>query len=149
MVMNLKNRALTLYDNYDFNSMCRFNDKHFGATKTGIFDLDTGTTDAGTLISWNAKTGYLDLEQKVKKKAKQAWLSYKSSGDIMLTVIQPNGEEYEYTLDGYDTTENGLRVKFGKGIRSKYIALDIKSIDGSSITLDTLKLHLEKLSLNR
>jgi hypothetical protein len=149
MVMNLKNRALTLYDNYDFNSLCRFKDKHFGATKTGIYDLDTGTTDNGTLIDWNFRTGYLDLEQKNKKKLKQAWLSYKSDGDLILTVIQPNGDEYEYSLQGIDSTENGLRVKFGKGIRSKYVALDIKNVDGSTITLDTLKLHLDKLSLNR
>ena len=149
MVMNLKNRALTLYDNYDFNSLCRFKGKHFGATKTGIYDLDTGTTDAGTLIDWNFRTGYLDLEQKNKKKLKQAWLSYKTDGDLILTVIQPNGDEYEYSLQGIDTTETGLRVKFGKGIRSKYVALDIRNVDGSTITLDTLKLHLDKLDVNR
>ena len=149
MVLNLKNRALTLYDNYDFNSMCRFNGKHFGATKTAIYDLDSGTTDAGTLIDWNFRTGYLDLEQKSKKKLRQAWLSYKASGDIILTVIQPNEEEYEYTLSGIDITETGLRVKFGKGIRSKYVALDIKNVDGSTITLDVLKLALEKTSKTR
>lgn len=146
MVLNLKNRALTLYDNYDFNSMCRFNGKHFGASKTKIYDLDSGTTDAGTLIDWNFRTGYLDLEQKLKKKLRQAWLSYKTSGDIILTVIQPDGEEYEYTLSGIDITETGLRVKFGKGIRSKYVALDIQSVAGSTITLDVLKLALEKTS---
>ena len=149
MVLNLRNRALTLYDNYDFNSMCRFNGKHLGATKTGIFDLDLGTTDNGTLIDWNFRTGYLDLEQKYKKKLHQAWLSYKSSGDILLTVVQPDGEEYEYVLEGIDTTETGLRVKFGKGIRSKYVALDIQSVDGSTITLDALKLALDKLKVSR
>jgi hypothetical protein len=149
MVMNLKNRALTLYDNYDFNSLCRFKDKHFGATSTGVYDLDIGTTDAGTLIGWNFRTGYLDLEQKNKKKLKQAWLSYKTDGDLTLTVIQPNGDEYEYSLQGIDTTETGLRVKFGKGIRSKYVALDVRNVDGSTITLDTLKFHLDKLDVNR
>jgi hypothetical protein len=149
MVLNIKNRALTLYNNYDFNSMCRFNDKHFGATKTAIYDLDTGTTDAGTLIDWNMKTGYLDLEQKLKKKLRQAWLSYKSDGDIILTVIQPDGDEYEYTLSGIYETETGLKLKFGKGIKSKYVALDIKNVDGSTMTLDVLKLHLEKAGAKR
>jgi hypothetical protein len=149
MVLNIKNRALTLYENYDFNSMCRFNDKHFGATKTAIYDLDSGTTDAGTLIDWNMKTGYLDLEQKIKKRLRQAWLSYKTDGDLILTITQPNGDEYEYQLEGIDTTETGLRVKFGKGIRSKYVALDIKNVDGSSIDLDVIKLHLEKLGVPR
>jgi hypothetical protein len=144
MVMNIKNRALTEYSNYSFNSLCSFNGKSFGATSTAIYEL-TGDTDTGTLIDWNFRTGYLDLEQKFKKKLKQAWFSYKTDGDLILTVIQPNGESYEYHLEGIDTTETGVRVKFGKGIRSKYVALDVKNLDGSTITLDVLKLHLEKL----
>lgn len=143
MVMNLKNEALTLYSNYKFNSACQFKGKPFGATKTGIFDLNKGNTDDGTLIEWNIKTGLLDLEQIVKRKLRQAWLSYKTSGDIMFTIVLPDGTEYEYSLTGIDTTETGLRVKFGKGIRTKYLALDIENIDGSSFALDELKLHFQ------
>lgn len=142
MVMNTKNKALTLYNNYLFNSMCAFGGKHFGATDTGIFDLDSGKLDNGVPIEWNVKTGYLDLEQKQKKKLVEAWVSYKTDGDISLNVIQPDGEEYEYILQGIDPTETGLRLKFGKGIRTKYVALNIKNIDGSTIDLDELKLHL-------
>jgi hypothetical protein len=150
MVMNLKNKGLTEYSNYLFNSMCRFNGVHLGATSTGIFNLDSGSTDAGTIINWNFRTGYLDMvEQGVKKKVKQAWFSYKSSGDIMLTVIQPDGENYEYDLTGYEVYETGLRVKFGKGFRSRYLAFDVSNIDGSSITLDALKLQFDKVLKER
>jgi hypothetical protein len=149
MVMNIRNAALTLYDNYDFNSLCRFNGKHFGATKTGIFDLDTGDLDDDDIIDWNFRTGYLDMEQKTTKKLRQAWLSYKSSGNIILTVVQPDGTEYEYTLEGIETDDTGLRVKFGRGLASKYVALDVKGVDGSTITLDTLRLTLDKLSAMR
>lgn len=142
MVLNIKNRALTLYDNYDFNSMCRFSGKHFGATKTAIYDLDTGSDDAGTDIVWNFKTGYLDLEQKLKKKIHHAWLSFKTDGDIILSVIQPDGQQYEYFVEGI-STETGLKCKIGKGIRSKYISIDIKNIDGSTIDFDTLKLQYD------
>ena len=142
MVMNTKNKALTLYDNYLFNSLCAFGGKHFGATATGIFYLDSDTKDNGAMIEWNIKTGYLDLEQGQKKKLVEAWLSYKTDGDIKFTVMQPNGEEYEYILQGIDPTETGLRLKFGRGIRTKYVALNISNIDGSSIDLDELKLHL-------
>lgn len=142
MVMNTKNKALTLFSNYNFNSLCAFGGKHFGATDTGIFDLDTGSNDDGVQIDWNIKTGYLDLEQKKKKKLVQAWTSYKTDGNIKFTVLQPDGQEYEYILEGITETETGLRVKFGKGIRTKYVALNISNIDGSSIDLDELKLHL-------
>jgi hypothetical protein len=142
MVMNTKNKALTLFNNYLFNSLCAFNGKHFGATDTGIFDLDADTKDNGVPIEWNFKIGYLDLEQGQKKKLVEAWVSYKSDGDVKFTVIQPDGAQYEYILQGIDTTETGLRVKFGKGIRTKYVALNVSNIEGSSIDLDELKLHL-------
>jgi len=143
MVMNTKNKALTIFNNYLFNSLCAFGGKHFGATPTGIFDLDSDPNkDNGVMIEWNWKTGYLDLEQIQKKKLVEAWLSYKTDGNIKFTVIQPNGEEYEYILQGIDPTETGLRLKFGRGIRTKYVALNISNIDGSSIDLDELKLHL-------
>jgi hypothetical protein len=143
MAMNTKNKALTIFNNYLFNSLCAFGGKHFGATSTGIFDLDADKNkDNGEMIEWNWKTGYLDLEQIQKKKLVEAWLSYKTDGDIKFTVMQPNGEEYEYILQGIDPTETGLRLKFGRGIRTKYVALDISNIDGSSISLDELKLHL-------
>jgi hypothetical protein len=149
MVLNIRNNALTIYDNYDFNSFCRFNGKNLGATSTQIYDLDSGDTDKGTCIDWNFRTGYFDLHQKVKKSLRQAWISYKSSGDLIMTAIQPDGVEYEYSLGGIEITEDGVRVKFGKGIRSKYIALDIKNVDGSSITLDTMKLLFDKTSKER
>lgn len=142
MVMNTKNKALTIFSNYQFNSLCAFGGKHFGATTTGIYDLDAGTMDNGSVIEWNIKTGYLDLEQTQKKKLVEAWTSYKTDGNISFTVLQPNGEEYEYILQGIDPTETGLRLKFGRGIRTKYVALNIKNVDGSSIDLDELKLHL-------
>lgn len=141
MAMNLKNKAPTIFTNYKFNSMCAFGGKHFGATKTGIFDLDTGKTDNGTLFDWNLKIGYLDLEQKKKKKLIQSWLSYKTDGDVKVTVIQPDGESYEYILLGIEETETGLRLKFGKGIRTKYVALNMESINGSTLELDEWKLH--------
>ena len=144
MVMNLRNYALTEFTNYNFNSMCRFNGKHLAADKTGIHDLDLGSADDGDYIDWNFRTGYLDLHQKVKKRLKQAWLSYKSDGDLIVSACLPDGTIYEYEVDGVEIVENGMRVKFGKGIRSKYVALDVKNVDGSSIELDTIKLHFDK-----
>jgi len=142
MAMNLENKSPTIFNNYKFNSLCAFGGRHFGASAAGIFDLDTGDKkDDGVPIDWNIKIGYLDLEQKKKKKLIQSWLSYKTDGDVKVTVVQPNGESYEYILNGIDATETGLRLKFGKGIRSKYIALNLESIDGSSLELDEWKLH--------
>ena len=144
LVLNIRSMGLTQYSNYGFNSMCRFNNKHFGANGTAIYDLDEGETDDGTFIKWNFRSGYIDLEQKQKKKLKQVWMSYKSNGDLMITVVLPDGTEYEYELDEIYEEETGLRLKFGKGIRSKYVAIDVRNTDGSDITLDAMKIMMDK-----
>jgi hypothetical protein len=150
MVMNVRNRAVTEYTNYLFNSMARFNGKHLGASGTAIYDLDTGDTDDGTIISWNFLTGYLDMvDLNFKKKAKQAWITYKSNGDLIFTVAQPNGESYEYEVSAVDIYEDGVRIKLGKGIRSRYIAFGLSSVDGSTLALDAMKLHFEKIEKPR
>ena len=142
MVMNAKNKALTEYSNYNFNSFGNFNGKNIGAMSDGLYDL-SGDRDDGDFIEWNFRSGYLDLEMKNKNKLRQAWFSYKSNGDLMITVILPSGEKYEYDIIGYSEEADSSRVKFGKGIRSKYVMLDVKNVNGSTISLDHIKLHYQ------
>ena len=142
-VLNIKNNALTEYMGYNFDSLCRFNGKNLGASATHIFDLDTGSTDDGELFDWNFRIPYIDLDAKNKKRLKQAWLSLKTSGDLIVTAVQPDGTEYEYDATGYEITEDGIRVKFGKGITSKYVAIDVRNVDGSSASLDVLRLNFD------
>lgn len=150
MVMNIRNFALTLFQNYNFNSLCRFNGRHLGATETGIYDLDDGDeNDAGTVIEWNFKTGYLDLHQKQKKRLKYIWFSNKSNGDIVVTVHTTDGNAYEYSLEAVDIYEDGVRVKIGKGIKNKYVAIDVSDFDGSTLDLDAVKLMFENIPLPR
>lgn len=149
LVMNLRNRALTLYENYSFNSLCRFNGVNLGATATKIYDLSTGITDNGTAISWAFKLPYIDLEFKIKKKLRLAWITLKTDGDLLLTVSYPDGTEHEYTVTGYETTEDGIRVKFGKGIKSRYVALEIEDVNGSTLELDAIRLQFDQYTAKR
>jgi hypothetical protein len=149
MVLNIRNQALTLYTNYPFNSMCRFNGVHLGATSTKIHNLESGENDDGTLIDWNIRLPYFDLEQKMKRRITHVWLSYKSSGDFIATIITPSGDEWEYPVEAVNTTENGIRVTFGKGIKSKYVALDVKNTDGSDIDLDTIRIQFDQFNKKR
>ena len=144
LVVNIRNKALTAYQNYNFNSLCRFNGKNLGASNTGIFDLEASDMDGLDFVDWNIRTGYIDLHQKAKKRLKQVWFSYSSNGDLILTAIQMDGVTYEYPLDGIYMTETGIRVKIGKGIKHKYLALDLKNVDGASLDLDVIKLHFDQ-----
>jgi hypothetical protein len=142
LCMNLRNNALTTYADYQFNSFCRFRNIHLGACDLGIYTL-SGTKDLGEHISWNFRTGYLDLEMNIKKRLKQAWISCKSSEDITVTVIQPDAQEFSYAVNTVNDTEGGARVKFGKGIKSKYVALDISGSD--EFELDAIRLNFDQI----
>jgi hypothetical protein len=144
MVINVRNAALTLYTNYGFNSMCHFDGKNLGATATGIHDLDLGDSDVGVAIEWNFKTGYIDLHLKTKKKLREAWLGCKATGDMIVTITDTDGTAYEYEAKSYEETERGLRVKFGRGYHRRYFSIDVKNSDGGSITLDAIRLILDK-----
>lgn len=145
MVMNIRNNALSLYQGYSFNSLARFNGVHLGATAAKIYNIATGTNDNGVDIDANIRLPFLDLDVKTSKRLRQVWLSFKASGDLVLTVVDPSGEQWEYNIETFEETEDGIRVKIGKGIRSKYLAIDIKNQDGCTFDLDLIRLNLDTL----
>jgi hypothetical protein len=142
MALNVQNRALSLFSAYEFNSFCRFNGVHLGAKAGGIYNLDAGLTDEDQDVQWNLRTGMLALETKTAQRIVHVRLSYKSNGDLKLTAILPDGQAWEYAVTGYSESENEARVKLGKGLRGRYIMLDLSNIEGSTIALDALRLDI-------
>jgi hypothetical protein len=147
LVMNTKNFALTEYSNYCYNGLGFFNGKMVGAKPSGIFEL-TGSDDNGENIEWNFKTGKLDMDTDLVKKARHAWLSYKPSGDLLLTV--DDGEhEYEYNVESVKVIDNAVRVKLGKGIRNRYLQFELSNVAGETIKLDRMRIFSEVTARKR
>jgi len=144
--MNVKNKALTQYSNYIFNSFCNFNGKNIGAKDTGLYDL-SGSLDGTDNIEWNFRTGLLDLEIGKVVKLLQLWFGYKAAADLKLKVIYSDGQEYEYDIESYSDTEHGSRVKVGKGIKTRYLALDVSGEEPAEF--DVIKLHLSRPGSDR
>jgi hypothetical protein len=40
-------------------------------------------------------------------------------------------------------------VKFGKGLASRYVALEVKNVSGSTLELDTIRLQLDQYTGKR
>lgn len=149
MVLNLKNNALTEYLSYAFNSMCSFNGKLYGAASDGIYNL-TGETDNKVDIAWRFRTGKLDLEtDDVKKSMRYAWLGYKASGELILSVFDQDNNQYDYVVENVRETDGGIRVKVGKGIRSRYVELQLANISNETIALDKLRIFTEPTGKKR
>jgi len=148
LTFNTKNFAQTEYDNtYSYNSLMNFNGKLVGLKREGVYELN-GDTDNGTSIDWYFKTGKIDLEEGQLKKARYVWLSYRPSGDLTLTV--DDGEnEYEYAVESYKQIDNAVRIKLGKGIRNRYLQLELKNVSGEKIFLDRMRLFTEPIAKKR
>lgn len=148
LVLNTKNFALTEYDNtYNYNSLFNFNGKLVGLKRDGVYELN-GDTDDGESIDWYFKTGKFDLEEGQLKKARYIWLSYRPSGDLVLTV--DDGEnEYEYSVESYKQVDNSVRIKLGKGIRNRYIQLELRNVSNEKIFLDRMRLFTEPIAKKR
>ena len=139
MIINLKNSALTELD-VDANSMGHFRGKNLYATPDGIYEMNSVT-------DWYFTTEYFPVEKGFKVRLKQAWVSCKFTENVIVTVMLPDGSEYEYALESYSEGEYNSRVKFGKGIRTKF--LKIKFSGSNSFELDEIKLHYDKTDKKR
>lgn len=141
LVMNLKNYGLSTYTEFPYNSMCTFNGKTFAAKSDGIYEL-TGGDDNNEMINWKVRTPQISLD---KNKLREVWLYGKTTTDISMVVETADGTRYEY--DGFIVSqeENSMRVKVGKGIRSRYIILEFTNENDGSITIDDIQGYGVKL----
>jgi hypothetical protein len=151
VVVNMSNKAMSKFINYNFNSLMEFNGEYLGIGRDGIYSL-TGADDVGTDIQIDVKTAMIDLESETPyrtdmlQRMRHAWLGYKSNGDLAITVITDDGVEYEYTVDNITTNYGGRKVKFGKGLKDRYIQLELKNVGSATIQLDELRLFTEPVS---
>ena len=140
-VLNTKNQALTEYTNYAFNSFAKFNGVHLAAGASGIFALTGDLDHQSALIAARAKLGLLDFGIIEQKRVEEVFFAYRSEGVLKLTVRVDGDKSYTYTLQ--PTGKTGIkqaRVKVGKGIKSKYIGLEVANVEGKDFDLDQISL---------
>ena len=146
LVLNTKNFALTEYD-LALKSVVCFNGKYLGASATKLYEL-IGDNDDNSPIDWHFETGKIDLAKENVNRLRHVWLSYRPSGDLILVVKEENSE-YEYPVTAYDITDDSVRVKIGKGIKSKYVRLQLKNSGYERVFIDRLKLFVEPAAKKR
>jgi hypothetical protein len=145
MCLNISNFGLTNYNNYNYIGLCTFKGKQLGCDDTGIYEMDRARLDDnGTDINLTIRTGFLYLEKNnVLIRVRNAILGYQSNGDLVLTVITENEERYDYSVDRISNDDEGSRIKFGKGLKNRYLMLEISNIGGSTMELDKIKVYGE------
>ena len=150
IAMNMRNKAITEYTGLSFNSFAEDADGNlYGANSTGIFPI-TGTDDNGTAISWNIKTGRLDLHEEVIRKLQDAWITARLSGSASLTVYEYNGDEElsePYSIDGEGPKIHEIRVPFAQGHEGRFIAVELSGTE--DFDLQSFKVKAKELLKRR
>lgn len=144
-VLNAANKAPSEYTNFEFNSMAQLGSRTFMAGAAGLFEL-TGSDDAGTEIEALVRTGLLSIADGKMARVDSAYVGYASDGTMVLkaTVTSFSGEKQEHW---YQLKEQNApvpregRIKLGLGLKSVYWQFELVNVSGSTLDLDSIRLH--------
>lgn len=136
--INLENKALTRYDNYEFSSFCQFQRQYFGIKKDGIFLLE-GKTDNGEDIQSKVKTGYFNIANIQTKsqgfsslrmandRLEAGYAIVKNDGQMIFRIYNDSGKSFDYTLNQVYDNEK-FRFQIGQGLKGSMFQLELDTI---------------------
>lgn len=136
--------AVTQYQNFPFNSFAKLSGRYYAAASDGIYEL-TGSDDAGTPIVGYLKSGKLDFGSSTHKRMDSAYFAVATDGVVRLkTITHDRGENIEtwyqvVSRDDGAVAEN-IRLKIGKGLKSRYWQFELVVEDASSFELEEFML---------
>mgnify|MGYP006280751277 CR=1 FL=1 len=136
--INLRNRALSQYMNWDFDSMTMFNGKAVGVGPGGVFELWQGDTDNGEDIDARMDLPETDLGTSCNKRLRSLFLGCRADGALRVTVIDDEEKEAVYTAYPLRSNRQGvIKVSAGRNHnKGCYFTLRIENVDGSDFDLD-------------
>lgn len=133
--MNARNRAVTEYTNYNFNSFAQLGNRYIAASESGLYEL-LGEDDDGSDIVARIKSGYMQFGGTHLSRLAAAYIAARSDNSFVLKIITGDGATYTY-----EATTRSLRsskVHMGKGQRARYFAFELTGT-GPDFDLDTLE----------
>ena len=143
IVMNTRNRAVTEYSNYAFNTFCCFNGIYLGASKDGVFEL-AGDDDNGVDIDAHIKTATADVGKDQPKKLRDAWILARK-GLMTFKVIADENNEFTYNADVENSNIHEERVKIGRGIKGRGFSFILANVAGSDFDIDSISVLTDNI----
>lgn len=139
-----ENGASASYESFPFNSFARIGGRNYGASDTGIYELEGGD-DAGAPIHASIHLGKRNFDSPALKGISYAYLGVSSTGRMVVRVTAPDGKSYLYQTRRSDDYMATQRADFGKGLRAHFLGLEIYNQDGADFTLDKLEFVVNEL----
>ena len=141
--LNPRNMAFSNYTAYDYSGLAFFGGNVIALTRTGLFEL-SGPNDGAEEIQWKIRTGKIDLTH---NHLRQVWVTGKFGSRFIVTVEDIEGNRYEYEAVPWSDDSNEVRVKLGKGIRSRYVILELSGVAEAEV--DQVKVFGVKGAMKR
>ena len=146
MAMNLKNRLVSFYSGYNFNSVALVNGVYLGADVASGFYALTGTSDNGTNIDASILLGNYDFGIDNIKTNPQIFFNYSGTGELQVSVAT-DGDEMDGPYEVPAPTETKTqtkRAKLPQGLRGSHYQYLVENVKGSQVTIQNAELQFQK-----
>lgn len=138
--INLSKTAVTQLCNYPFTSFCQIDDKCYGASEDGIFEL-TGNDDNGTDIDAFFELIVSDFGISNIKKIRSVYVGGEADGKLTLTLKddEDNSRTYDLRLTSGSKQSSG-KVDVGRDGIGRYWQVRIDNTSGVYFAIDSIEL---------
>lgn len=141
---NVDSGGSTSYTRFGFNSYAQLGGRFYGANERGIFALQ-GNTDEGAPIRACINLGKLDFGSSTKKTISECFIGMSAAGNLFVKVLA-EGRTFIYKTQAFSEQIQQQRVKFGMGLRTNYVELEIYNEGGADFEIDTVEFSVADLS---
>jgi hypothetical protein len=146
MVMNLKNKLVSFYQNYNFESVGVFNGVPIGCDPTSGLYLLTGDDDNGTEIDASILLGNYDFGENNEKTVPRLYLNYSGDGEAQVSVSTDQDEmDGPYDIPApHETKLQTRRARLPIGFRGSHYQYLIENVQGSHLNIQNIELQFKK-----
>lgn len=137
--LNLRNKALTEYTNFDFNSFAIVDGKVLAASDDGLFILDASDLDGAVEIDALGRTGISDLGDSYTKRVPRIYYSGLLTDDMLYSAITREQGKHTYRLSQQGRVGLQQRpLQVGNGLKSRYWQFEFQNENGGDLSVHSL-----------
>ena len=136
--LNTENFAPSQYSNFNFNSMCVFNDKVICAGDSGIFE-HSGTSDNTVAITSYFQLPSSSFDTSQQKKFRKLYMSGYFSGEMAVAVVTDEDEITAISTGSVSADNATLEVPLNFTDNGEFMGIEISNVGGADFSIDFIQ----------
>lgn len=146
IVVNLGNKALSMYEDFPYDSFATFGGNALAIGANGIV-LFGGDTDEASPISSRLAMSEVEFSEPGHKRITDVYVDLRGDGELSMTTVadEVNSSTYHVPIPPVDTIET-VRVKHGRGTKGRHWQTTIRNVDGADFEIQAVEMMVDILS---